>query len=297
MTTSDNPLGDFLRARRELIDPADLDLPDYGRRRVKGLRREELALLAGVSSHYYARLEQGRDRHPSDHVLDALARVLGLNDEAAGHLRRLAQPVPPRRRRSRRVEKIRPGLTHLLHLWAGQPAVVVGRYRDVLAATDLAQVVNSGFIPGRNLLRHTFLDPEAREIYLDWEQIAEGAVAGLRASAGTELDDPRLTDLVGELSLKSEDFRHMWARHDVHERTRGAKRFNTPFVGEITLDYESFSVNGACGQTLFVFFSQPDSVNEQALTLLAGIARQRTVGGPTEAATAHSNGVDDSAPA
>jgi transcriptional regulator with XRE-family HTH domain len=262
MTTSENPLGDFLRARRELVDPTDLGLPEYGRRRVKGLRREELAFLAGVSSHYYARLEQGRDRHPSDHVLAAVARVLGLDDDAVGHLRSLAQPVPSRRRRPRRPEQVRPGLTHLMSRWADQPAVVVGRYRDVLAATDLASLVNPGFAPGRNLLRDTFLDPAAREVYLDWEAIAEGAVAGLRASAGTELDDPRLTDLVGELSIKSEEFRRMWARHDVHVR-------------DITLDFESFSVHGVVGQTLFVFFAEPDSAAEQALTLLTGIAAQR----------------------
>jgi hypothetical protein len=142
----------------------------------------------------------------------------------------------------------------------------------VLAANRIAQVLNPGFVPGRNLLRHVFLDPEGRQYYLDWEEIAEGAVAGLRASAGAAPDDPRLTGLVGELSVKSEDFRQMWARHDVRARISGRKRYNNPFIGLITLDYETFTVNADPGQTMFVFRAEPGSSDEHSLLPLAEIA-------------------------
>ena len=224
-----------------------------------------------MSSHYYARLEQGRNRNPSVAVVDAVGKVLGLDDQGLGHLRQLAEPKPRRRGRPRAPEVVRPGLGQLLRRWSDQPVVLVGRYRDVLASTPLAQAVNPGFTPGRNLLRDTFLDPAARDTYLDWDDIAAGAVAGLRASAGTDLDDPRLTDLVGELSLKSEDFRRMWARHDVRQRTAGAKRYRSPTSGVITLSYEAFTVAESAAQTLFVFSAEPGSPSEQALGLLVTV--------------------------
>jgi transcriptional regulator with XRE-family HTH domain len=271
MSSEDNTLGEFLRARRELLDPEEAGVPDFGRRRVPGLRREELATLAGVSSPYYTRLEQGRDRHPSAQILEAIGRALGLDEEGMAHLHRLAQahsssPPPPV------TEEVSAGLQLLLDSWTEQPAVVVGRYRDVLAANPVARVLNPGFVPGRNLLHHVFLDPEGREYYLDWEEIAEGAVAGLRASAGAAPDDPRLTGLVGELSVKSEDFRQLWARHDVRTRTSGRKRYNNPFIGLIALDYETFTVNADPGQTMFVFRAEPGSGDEHSLLLLAAIA-------------------------
>jgi hypothetical protein len=236
--------------------------------------------FAGVSGPYYTRLEQGRDRHPSPAILQALARALGLDEPATTHLHRLARAAPPERRSSRDPETISAGLVHLLQRWSADPAVVIGRYRDVLAANPLAQVLNAGFVPGRNLLHHTFLDPEAREYYLDWQQVAEGAIAGLRASAGHDPDDPRLIELVGELSVRSDDFRVMWARHEVRERVTGRKRYANPFVGTITLDFETFSVNQDPGQTLFIFHAQPGSHDEQALGLLAAIADSRDVSEP-----------------
>jgi transcriptional regulator with XRE-family HTH domain len=273
---SENALGEVLLARRELLDPGELEVPDFGRRRVPGLRREELALLAGVSSPYYTRLEQGRDRNPSPQILDAIGRALGLDEEAMAHLHRLAQaayaPHNAQHNAPPATEEVAAGVWHLLDGWTAQPAVIVSRYRDVLAANRLAQVLNPGFVPGRNLLRHVFLDPEGREYYLDWEQIAEGAVAGLRASAGPQPDDPRLTQLVGELSVKSEDFRQTWARHDVHSRTTGRKRYNNPFIGIIRLDYETFTVNADPGQTMFAFRAEPGSSDEHSLLLLAEIA-------------------------
>ena len=285
MTTNDNVLGDFLKARRELLDPQKLGVPDLGRRRVPGLRREELAMLAGVSSPYYTRLEQGRDRHPSPQIIEALGRALELDEQARAHLHRLATPASPLRA-APQVETVSPGIHLLLQGWSTTPALVVGRYRDVLAANRLAQTLNSGFVPGRNLLEHTFLDPEGRQYYLDWLEIAEGAVAGLRASAGATFNDARLTELVGELSLRSQDFSQLWARHDVRERTGGRKRYNNPFIGHITLSYETFGVTGQPGQTLFLFHAEPGSGDERSLELLADIAADSGSMTPSEKQTA-----------
>jgi transcriptional regulator with XRE-family HTH domain len=278
MSSDDNALGEFLRARRELLNPEEAGVPDFGRRRVPGLRREELALLAGVSSPYYARLEQGRDRHPSPQILGAIGRALGLDEQAMAHLHRLAQAQSSSQKPALHPEEVTPGLRQLLDGWTGHPAVIIGRYRDVLAATAVAQVLNPGFVPGRNLLRQVFLDPESREFYLDWDEIAEGGVAGLRASAGAEPDEPRLTALVGELSVKSEDFRQLWARHDVRARISGRKRYNNPFIGLITLDYETFTVNTDPGQTMFIFHAEPGSRDEHSLLLLAEIAADNESG-------------------
>jgi len=288
MPDSGTPLGEFLRARRHRLDPRALNLPDHGRRRQPGLRREELAFLAGVSSHYYARLEQGTARNPSPAVLDALAGVLGLDAEATTHLYRLAQPAywTPARTRARKPEKARPSLVDVIRGWTEQPAVIIGRHRDVLAANDLAVALNAQFAPGRNLLREVFLDPAAHDIYPDWEDVAMGAVAGVRASAGTDMDDPRLTQLVGELALRSAEFRTMWARHDVRERTSGAKRYNNPVVGPITLRYESLADTGAPGQTLMIFTAEAGSTHEQSLRLLAA-ALPLDAHGPRPASPSH----------
>ena len=278
MSSDDNALGEFLRARRELLDPGELGVPDFGRRRVPGLRREELAILAGVSGPYYTRLEQGRDRHPSPQVLAAIGRALRLDEQAMAHLHRLDQAHSLPWKPPPAAEEVPAGLLQLLDSWTEQPAVVVGRYRDVLAANSLAQVLNAGFVPGCNLLRHVFLDPEGREHYADWQEIAEGGVAGLRASAGAEPDDPRLTELVGELSVKSEEFRQMWARHDVRARVSGSKRYNNPFTGLIVLDYETFTVNADPGQTMFVFRAEPGSSDAHSLRVLAQIAAGNQTG-------------------
>jgi transcriptional regulator with XRE-family HTH domain len=265
---TDNRLGEFLRARREVAQPGDLGLPDPGRRRVPGLRREEVAMLAGVSADYYVRLEQGRDRHPSEQVLEALARVLSLDDDATAHLHELARPAQRRRRSAGRSERVDPGVERLLASWTNTPAVLYGRYLDVLAANTLALALNRCSAPGENQVRTVFLEPEAREIYPEWETIAQETVAGLRAAAGPDLDDPRLTDLVGELSLKSEEFRRLWARHDVRAKTRGTKRFVHAMVGQLTLGFETFAVNGSPGQVLAVYHAEPGSPSERALALL-----------------------------
>lgn len=271
---SDNRLGEFLRARRELARPEDFGLPDPGRRRVPGLRREEVALLAGVSADYYVRLEQGRDKRPSEQVIEALARVFELDDEAVAHVRELARPVPRRRRQRSRPERVSPALVRLMAAWPNTPALVLGRCLDVLANNQLAAAVNACSVRGVNQVRVMFLEPDAKCIYADWETVAAETVASLRATAGTDLDDPRLTELVGELSLKSEDFRRLWARHDVRAKTSGTKRFLHPMVGELTLAYETFAVNGAPGQLLVAYHAEPGSPSERALALLGSITAE-----------------------
>jgi transcriptional regulator with XRE-family HTH domain len=269
---ADNRIGQFLRARRELVQPEDVGIEAFGRRRVPGLRREELAMLAGVSVDYYVRLEQGRERHPSEQVLDSLARALQLDDTAARHLQELARPPARRRRPSIRPQRVRRGVERLMDGWSHTPAMVYGRCMDVLAANSLADAVHGRPLRGDNALRSIFLDPGARDFYADWEEVARDTVAWLRALAGADLDDPRLTELVGELSLKSEEFRRLWARHDVREKTSGTKRFVHPVVGELSLGYESFAIGGAPGQVLVVYHAEPGSRNEQALALLASVA-------------------------
>lgn len=268
--TADNSLGTFLRARRELVRPEDVGLPEGGRRRVPGLRREELAMLAGVSSDYYIRLEQGRERHPSEHVLESLARVLRLDDDATAYLLELARAPGVRRRRARAPERVRPELARLLDGWTGTPAFVFGRCMDVLAANALAEALYGRRLRGENLVRSMFLDPGARTFYPEWESVVRESVATLRASAG-DPDDPRLVELVGELSLKSEDFRRLWARHDVREKAYGRKRFAHPVVGEFCLTYDSFTVGGTA-QQLLVYHAEPGTADAQALELLSSVA-------------------------
>lgn len=282
MDEPENTLGDFLRARRGRVEPSDHGIRDGGRRRVPGLRREELAFLAGVSAPYYARLEQGRDRSPSPEVLDAIAAVLRLDPEAVAHLHRLAAPVRKQGAGgmrpgaggqdplpSSRYGTVSPLVRRLVDDWSGHAALVVGRYRDVLAANPLATALNPGFAAGRNLVRDTFLDPAARTLYTEWRDVALGAVAGLRASAGERPDDPALQEIVGELSVRSDDFRVMWARHDVHAKTSGMKSYRHPTVGGLDLEYQTFDVNGTDGQVLHVFSAEPGSASADGLALLA----------------------------
>jgi transcriptional regulator with XRE-family HTH domain len=279
----DNRIGQFLRARRERVRPEDVGLPDFGRRRVPGLRREELATLAGVSADYYVRLEQGRERHPSEQVIDALSRALRLDDEAAAHLHELARPAPRRRGTAKRPERVRPELLRLMEAWSHTPAMVTSRHLNVLAANSLATALHGGFARGNNLVRSLFLDPAARDRYPAWDEVARDTVAALRSSVGPDLDDPHLTDLVGELSLKSERFRTLWARHDVREKTHGTKRFVHPQVGELTLHYETFAVAGGSGQVLSVYHAEPGSSTEQALALLSSMAAEDRAPSPEEA--------------
>jgi transcriptional regulator with XRE-family HTH domain len=270
-----NQLGDYLRARRELVAPDSIGLPVNGARRVAGLRREEVAMLAGISSDYYLRLEQGRDRNPSIQVLESLARVLCLDQAATDYLLGLAAPRPRQRRRPRR-ETVPAGVRQLLDV-VGLPAFVEGRYFDVLAANDLALALSPNLRVGRNRLHAVFLDPAEQALYPDWERATGRLVAGFRESVGSDTDDPRFVQLVGELSLASERFRRLWARHDVQTRAGMPERIRHPTVGELTLSREKLAIGGAEGQLLVVYHAEPGTSSAEKLALLGSLA------GPTVA--------------
>jgi len=270
-----NLLGEFLRARRELTRPEDHGLP-VGRRRVPGLRREEVAMLAGISAEYYLRLERGRDRHPSPQVVAALARVLDLDEESTAYLASLAQPPPrPRRRTRREPERVAPEIVRLLDAMRGVPAFVLGRCMDVLAHNREAELLCGGVPGDGDVVRQVFLDPAARELYPDWAEVAAETVAALRASAAAAPDDPRLVALVGELSVKSPGFRKLWARHDVRAKSAGAKRVVSPTVGEVTVRWETFAVTSAPGQMLITYFADPGSPSAEALAALQRLAARQ----------------------
>jgi transcriptional regulator with XRE-family HTH domain len=277
---SGNALGEYLRARRGLVSPESAGISHIGRRRVPGLRRDELSLLAGVSTDYYVRLEQGRDRNPSPQVLDALARALQLNDEATAHLHALAGPERRARRSTQRPERVPPSIRQLIAGWHDTPAYVQGRRLDVLAANPLATALSPLFTPGVNLLRTAFLDPAVRTLYGDqWEPLAQSTIAGVRALLGPEVHDPLLNELVGELSVRSDHFRTLWARHDVRARmSGGTRRMHHPQVGELDLHYENLQIAGTDGQTLIVHHADPASPTAQALALLATLTADHSQG-------------------
>ncbi|SDT10607.1 helix-turn-helix domain-containing protein [Microlunatus soli] len=273
-------LGEFLRARRELVTPEQLGLPVSGSRRVRGLRREEVAMLAGVSADYYLRLEQGRDRHPSAQVLEALARVLQLDEDASGYLLGLGAQSRRRPRRPRRTEVVPPTTAKLLDALQ-LPAFVEGRYFDVLAANPLATALSPRLVAGGNRLRDVFLDPAERALYEpDWELAAAALVAGFRHSVGTDTDDPRLVELVGELSIASPRFGQLWARQDVRGREAAAISLDHPQVGRITLNREKLLVAGADGQMLVLYHPDQGSVDADKLNLLASAALPPSRPGP-----------------
>jgi transcriptional regulator with XRE-family HTH domain len=265
-----NLLGDYLRARRELVRPDSIGLPVTGVRRVAGLRREEVAMLAGISSDYYLRLEQGRDRHPSVQVLEAIAHVLRLDQAATDYLLSLAAPRPHRRRRPRR-ESVPPGIRQLLDV-VGLPAFVEGRYFDVLAANGLAAALSPNLRVGGNRLRAVFLDPAEQALYPEWEAATVRLVAGFRESVGNDVDDPRFVQLVGELSLSSERFRRLWARHDVESREGMPTRLHHPQVGDLTLRREKLAIGGTDGQLLVMYHAEPGTSSADKLALLSSLA-------------------------
>ena len=269
MSTS-SQLGEYLRARRELVRPEDVSLPVLGQRRVAGLRREEVAMLAGISSDYYLRLEQGRDHNPSVQVLESLARVLRLDETATAYLIGLAAPQARRRARRHRRETVPAGIRQLVAS-IGLPAFVESRYSDVLAANDLAHAVSPNLRIGENRMRTMFLDPAEQALCPDFEQAMAYMVAGLRQSVGTDTDDPRFIQIVGELSLSSERFRQLWARHDVHAREGSQTVMHHPQVGELTLHKERLVIGGG-GLVLVMYHPAPGTGSAEKLSLLASLA-------------------------
>ncbi|KAB8166955.1 helix-turn-helix domain-containing protein [Streptomyces sp. 3MP-14] len=267
-------LADFLRTRRARVTPEAAGLPPDARpRRVSGLRRGEVAQLAGVSAEYYTRLEQGRARNPSPEVVEALAAALRLDLSEREHLHNLlSRPGRSERRAPAGPQRVRPGVRLTLAALEQVPAFVIGRRTDVLATNRLAREVTTDFeaLPARhrNLARYLLLDPEARERVVEWERAASETVATLRLDAGRHPHDRLLADLVGELMVRSPEFGTWWHDHRVLRRTHGLKHYRHPLVGDLTFHYESFPVAGEPDQTLCVYNVEPDSETARALTLL-----------------------------
>jgi transcriptional regulator with XRE-family HTH domain len=277
-------LSEFLRTRRARLKPEDVGLPDYGRhRRVPGLRREELAQLAGVSVAYYTRLEQGNGRNVSAEVLDAIARALRLTDAEHAHLMHLTKPKQHKKKPVARTQQVRVALRQLLDSIDGVPAYITGRRSDILAWNSMAAALFGDWaeLPAqeRNWARLVFLRPDYRELFVEWDQKASDVVSYLRMDAGCHSDDPRLSSLVGELSVKSEEFRRLWATHDVKEKGHGVKRMRHPLVGELTLNFESFRLSDDSEQSLITYHAEPGSPSAEALRLLASWGADATRAG------------------
>ncbi|TDB95705.1 helix-turn-helix domain-containing protein [Micromonospora fluostatini] len=269
-----NELGEFLRARRARRRPEEVGMPRYGQRRVAGLRREELAVLAGVSVDYYTRLEQGRERHPSAQVVDALAEALDLDPDAREHLYRLAGLTATARRGTVR-DTVAPALRQLMDLHLTAPAFVTNRLLDVLATNALADALFAPFAAADNLARMIFVDPTGRWFHARWDRAARAAVAHLRQAVGHDAGDPRLHALIRTLGGASEEFLALWNSHDVWGKTTDGKELHHPDVGALSLTYQTFDVRDAPGQQLIVYQAEPGSRSAEALTLLGTLAATR----------------------
>jgi len=274
-------LGDFLRSRRAMLTPGQVGIASYGTRRVPGLRREELAQLAGVSATYYTRLEQGQSTNASESVIDSIARALNLNEDERAHLHDLARPARAVRRRPARPDRARPGTVRLLNAMTGIPAVALGRRNEVLAWNRLGHLLLAGHLdfdaPARpadrpNLTRLLFLDPHTRDLYRNWHEEASLAVASTRFVAARFSDDRELAELIGELSVKSTDFASLWARHPVQRCTSGVKRFSHPEVGELDLHFDVWHLPDAGGHRVITHTAEPGSLACVALGLLTTAA-------------------------
>jgi transcriptional regulator with XRE-family HTH domain len=261
-------LGDFLRARRGRLRPQDVGLEPGGRRKVSGLRREELALLAGLSTDYYQRMEQGREVRPSDDILDALAAALELDETGRRHLFALARAARRPVRPARDPEHVPESTRRLLRAMR-TPALVLGRHLDVLDHNELAEALFGRPDGPTNMLMVMFEVPETRDRCPDWESMALDYIGMLRAAVATDPTHPRAVEVVGELSIRSPEFRRMWARHDVRESVRGTKTFRNPRVGDLTLDWDTYPLPGNPGPVLVVYTAEPGSPDDDRLRLLA----------------------------
>ncbi|MEQ8146072.1 helix-turn-helix transcriptional regulator [Streptomyces sp. OP7] len=285
MAETNRELADFLRRARAQVDPSRAGLPPDNRvRRVPGLRREEVALLAGVSTDYYTRLEQGRRITPSPAVVEALGRALDLDAAGKAHLQDLFGITSASTRGPRRpaaVQRLRPGLHQLIDALDGEPALVLGRRTDILAANRMARALFADFDRKprreRNYARWMFLDEAARELFVDWEDQARTAVESLRLEVGRDPQDRATTELIGELRERSAEFDRWWEQHRVHQRTHGSKRLRHPLVGDLTVEYETLALPGDPDTTLFVYTCEEGSPSKRALDLLASW----TLTGPT----------------
>jgi transcriptional regulator with XRE-family HTH domain len=271
---------EFLTSRRAKITPQQAGLPVFGgARRVPGLRREEAAMLAGVSVDYYTKMERGDLRGVSEGVLDALARGLGLDEAERAHLFDLARatgPTAPARRRRNAPQRVRPGVQRIIDAMTHAPALVQNGRGDVLAANRLGYVLYSemDLAPERpaNHARFVFLDPRSERFFLEWDRVADDTVAMLRTEAGRDPHDRNLTDLIGELSTGSDAFRTRWAAHNVRAHQTGAKRYHHPIVGDLTLTYEVLELAADPGLNLLALSAEPGTPSHDALNLLGSWA-------------------------
>ena len=267
-------IAEFLTSRRAKVTPEQVGLPTYGPRRVQGLRREEVASLAGVSVEYYKRLERGNASGVSDGVLEALARALQLDDAERAHLHdlaRAANPVVPKRRRSTQ-QRVRPVVQRIVDAMTS-PAIVRNSRVDYLFANPLGRALYAPVFESReqppNSARFAFLDPAAHDFYVDWERTAKDLVAHLRSEAGRNPYDRDFSNLIGELSTRSQEFRTWWAAHNVRYHQTGVKRLHHPVVGELELSYEVMELAADTGLTISVYSAEPGSRSQQALDLLS----------------------------
>ncbi|MEV6767137.1 helix-turn-helix transcriptional regulator [Nocardia sp. NPDC051030] len=260
-------LGEYLRARRAQLRPEQVNLPSVGPRRVPGLRREEVALLVGVSVDYYIRLEQGRERGPSAQVVDSLSTALRLDADGRQHLFRLAG-LTPRARTTATPDRVDPSLLQLMDAWPDNPAVVYNRAYDVLASNTIADALFHDWTHSRNLMHIVFTDPAAREFYADWHDVARNSVSGFRFGHGQAPDDPRIQQVLSELLDRSPEFARLWTTHDARGKTLESKRFHHHDLGPLTLTMQTFDVRSSPGQALVVYHADPATPSRQALTLL-----------------------------
>jgi transcriptional regulator with XRE-family HTH domain len=273
-------LGAFLRARRAELTPQAVGLPDTGTpRRVPGLRREEVAQLVAISTDYYARIEQGRIR-VSGPVLEAIGRVLGLDETQNAYLHELAGRPGLDRPRRRAPQRLDPQMARILDQLTESPALVLGRHLQILGWNRLAAALIADFdaIPDtrRNYVRMIFTDPRVRALFPDWDAVVRTCVATLRLEAGRFPDDPELASLVGDLSLKHPDFRERWAARHVQSSASGTKRFRHPLAGDLTLDWQTFTSPSDPDQHLTIYSAEPGSPSHQALRFLSSWAAERT---------------------
>jgi transcriptional regulator with XRE-family HTH domain len=279
---------EFLTTRRERVTPHEAGLPNYGgsRRRVTGLRREEVALLAGVSTDYYTRLERGTATGVSDGVVEGVARALQLDEAERNHLYDLIRAfggTGAQRRRSARREDVHPTVQRVVDSMHGTPAVVSNGRLDILHANALGRALFAPVIAfaernrSPNSARFVFLEPTAKDFYRRWDAIADDTVALLHGEAGRDPEDPKLSDLIGELSVRSTEFRTRWAAHDVRIHTSGKKLVHHPVVGDLDLPYESFPLAAAPNLSLVTYSAEPRSPSEDALQLLASWAASNDV--------------------
>jgi len=285
---------EFLTSRRARVTPDQAGLPAYGsNRRVQGLRREEVAILAGISVEYYTRLERGNAAGMSESVVEGLSRALQLDEAEQTHLADLVRAANSRRAPRRRVaQRVRPVVQQVLDSMTYAPAFVLNERLDVLAANELGRALYAPmFGDPRDPVNHArfiFLDPGSHDFWVNWEKAAKDTVAILRAAAGRDPYDRHLSDLVGELSTRSEEFRVRWAAHDVKFHHTGVKDIHHPLVGDLTLAFESLQVSADAGQILLVYSAEPGTASREALNLLAGwttTAHQERSGLPADRTT------------